>query len=860
MRFPRVAAGSVIQFYYGGPSADVVPARTWESYTGVWHLDELTGETGTSPDATGHELDVTVNTAIDTTGRFGNGRKINTTTGFASNGTSVVPAGRAMSVPSYSSYQLGDTFTISGWFYHDGGYYYDKLFSRSGGLTFQYNAWNGYQNILVGGASTVKMNAWSANLDAKKWVKYSLAYDGTTVNVYTNGTLAASVVAGAAVDNDELLCIGGTKDHIEKDTTTVYAGTVDEIRLIDETLGDEQVLVGYQMETRSDALVFGPVSGTGVSHALIVASNIDGMGEYNPALGAHENQTAVEAEPGDVVAKDGVVYDVVKYTIETSDDAGLTWSEPVEHEGRSYSYVPDGKFTRLTWIWEPVACVIQTTSSHPTGSISYSADPVYTIDGVDYYAVGTVLTATDPEAESFAQWQDKGDGISVAGNVATLIGCSTPVRMTAVSRHKWIFKDGVLSDGSWRIAATANSKKPTELTIGTEAPVNSACGVLDFTAGITSEDGGTSYTLVAFTSKTVDKKQVAAFTGNTVLREVYFAPGIQQLGWSTFRDCVNLTTVSPLLPETLSNSNNGQSYSGCTSLTGDVVFASQSVKSLGNMMFDHTKITSLTAPYLEDISGGQVFDYCTAITNVSMPSIVKIGTRSFRGCTALKRVEIGEELQNLGSEAFVNCSALTTFTPLLPASLTTFVTTVYKETLNSTAFSGCTSLTGDVKMVNAAMKDVYGQLFASTKITSLYAPFATNIWKYALNNSTAITNITFGAAAVLNTDYYPIFGNPKSLEIYFPGKAPILDYASGERSFGNQNYIRVYGDPQVDPEGWAALMASESFDEPTADELARADYPGVKTLGILTDKNKTRVWLVRYRSPLRKPGLMLLVR
>ena len=870
VRFPRVAAGSVIQFYYGGPSADVVPARTWESYTGVWHLDELTGE-GNSTYANSSLLGSVADgtkaaiSASAESGRFGKACYINPSgvkSGDFKKGGVVIPYSAELG--------FGSMFTVSGWFKHKNqSYYYDRMLATRGvsgstGFTVEMN--NGWttagQPMIKGGSQVNPKIAWPDTM-CSDWGFCTFVFDGVSYSIYQNGELFWTQTATAPVADSGLpFTIGNVSlSDVDGEGDCAWCGWADEIRLAGGVaMSADEIAWEYGVATNASLLVFGPVSGTGISQALIVASNIDGMGECNPALGVHENQTAVEAEPGDVVAKDGVVYDVAKYTIATSDDAGLSWSDPVEHEGRTYSYSPDGKFTRLTWIWEPVACAIQAVSSHPTGSISYSANPVYTIDDVDYYAAGTTLTATDPEAESFAKWQDAGEGISVVGNVATVIGCSSPIRMTAVSRHKWIFKDGVLSDGGWQIAATANSKKPTELTIGTETPVDSACGILDFTAGITSEDGGTSYTLVAFTSKTVDKKQVAAFTGNTVLREVYFAPGIQQLGWSTFRDCVNLTTVSPLLPETLSNSNNGQSYSGCTSLTGDVVFVSQNVKSLGNMMFDHAKITSLTAPYLTDLSGGQVFDYCTALTNVVIPAIVKIGTRSFRGCTALKAVTLGDSLETLGNEAFIDCTSLTTVTPLLPASLKTFTTTIYKETKNSLAFAGCTSLTGDVQLVNAEARDIFGQVFQNTAITSLYAPFATNVWKYAFNNCSALTNLTFGANAVLNTDYYPIFGNPKSLEIYYPGKAPVLDCTIGERSFGNQNYIRVYGDPRMDPEGWAALVASANVVEPTAEELARADYPGVKTLGILTDKNKTRVWLVRYRSPLRKPGLMLLVR
>ena len=869
VKFPVVTGGAKITCCYGGPSAGDYAAHTWEGYTGVWHLNTLTGEgnvTYANSSLLGSAADGTKSAASSAgaVGKFGSSCYIcsaGVKSGEFEKGGVTIPYSAALGASG--------SFTISGWFKHKNqSYYYDHMFATRGasgsdGFTVEMlNGWTTAGQIQIKGGSTVSPKIAMTDTMITDWGYCTFVFDGNNYSFYQNGTLEwMKTATGPIKDNQSNLTFGNVSlTDVDANGGCCWCGWIDEVRLMGGVVQTaEEIAWDYGVMTNPNLLLYGMATDASSDLALMIASNVEGLGTPNPAYGTHmSDEGIVTVSAGNPAAADGVGYVATKYTIETSTDDGITWTDPVEHDGNSFDYTYDGKFTRVTWIWEPVAVAVEVASSHASGQLTFSSDPIAVIDDVSYYAFGTKITAIDPGAVSFCKWQDAGACVTVNGNVATLVKGTERVKMTAVSRHKWIFKDNLLTDGNWQIRATV--KNTTELTLGTEVVANSACGILDFTAGITSEDGAIDYTLVGFASVTVDKKQVAAFTGSTVLREVYFAPGIQQLGWGTFRDCVNLTTVSPLLPETLSNSNNGQSYSGCTSLTGDVVFLSQNVKSFNNMMFDHTKITSFTAPYLTDLSGGQAFDYCACLTNVTIPAIVKLGTRTFRSCTALEKVTMGETLEVLGNEAFNGCTALTTVTPLLPDSLTTFSTTVYNGTKNSLAFNGCTSLTGDVKLVNAEARDIFGQVFQNTAITSLYAPYATNIWKYALNNCPAITNITFGAEAVTDTSYYPIFGNPKSLEIYFPGKAPVLNYASGERSFGNQNYIRVYCDPQVDSEGWAALMASESFAEPTADELARADYPGVKTLGILRDKNNTRVWLVKYKSPLRKPGLMLLVR
>ena len=81
--------------------------------------------------------------------------------------------------------------------------------------------------------------------------------------------------------------------------------------------------------------------------------------------------------------------------------------------------------------------------------------------------------------------------------------------------------------------------------------------------------------------------------------------------------------------------------------------------------------------------GSQAFYNCTALTSVTIPdSVTSIGIYAFEGCTGLTSVTIPDSVTSIGSSAFAGCSSLTSIT--IPDSVTS---------IGSGAFAYCTSLT-----------------------------------------------------------------------------------------------------------------------------------------------------------------------
>lgn len=857
VRFPIVSGGTVVTCYYGGPSVSVPAAHVWSDYTGVWHLNELTGNSvyvnssglGAAADGTKAEL-----STADQAGKFGKSCRISSAgvkTGEYSKG--------GVFVPHSSALGFGDRFTVSGWFKHaNQSYYYDRMFTKrlsadtDGFSVEMYNAWTSDGQVQVKAASTINPKITWPDTMCRDWAFCTFVFDGASCSVYQNGELVwTGIATGTTTDNERSFTIGNQSLSSTTDEgSCAWCGWVDEVRLSGGiALSAEDVALEYEVGANGELLSFGGAMSNGTSPALIVSSNLSSIGSPAPDYGLHDSSETFGAiTSGDAALSGGVLYGCSKYTLETSSDGGVTWTAPAEHAGNSFTYSYDGQLTRVTWLWEPVAVAVEIASSHSSGSLSYSAEPYRTIEGVRYYALGTNLrvTASDPSAVSFRNWLGVSSGVSVTDNVATIVVGTTPVRMTAVSLHAWTYDNRVLTDGTWSFSVSKSSSELTLSTLTEEAPY----GILDFTAGI-SDGSGNALTLV--------KIEGALFKDNLTLREVALAPGLRQIGWSAFEGCTSLVRFSPLLPSTLTACG-GNAFNNCSNLVGELELLGESCTKFPNQTFARTSLSSVRLPFVKDLSEGAQFDYCPCLTNADIQAVEKLGYRSFRGCTALVSVQLGENLTTMGVESFGNCTALKSVTPMLPKSLTTFITTTYKETLNNAAFSGCTNLTMDVRLENKAVGDIYGQIFQNSGITSLYAPYATNVWKFAMERCPGLTNVTFGAKSVNLNAYTPISGNPDSLEVYCPGAAPILDVTSNYYPFGDRDYVRVYGDPQMDRDGWAALMASDSFVALTDADRSRSDYPGEKTLGILTEKMGKKYWLVAYRSPLRPRGMRIYFR
>ena len=173
------------------------------------------------------------------------------------------------------------------------------------------------------------------------------------------------------------------------------------------------------------------------------------------------------------------------------------------------------------------------------------------------------------------------------------------------------------------------------------------------------------------------------------LRSVVIPTNVTTVGYSAFKRCSSLTTVT-FEKESQLKTIGGDYYYGafsdCTALTSIEIPAS--VETIGNTAFsDCSSLATVTfekGSRLKTI-GNNAYYRCTSLTSIEIPASVEtIEKKAFMHCSSLATVtfEKGSQLKTIAGDsydgAFSDCTALTSIE--IPASV---------ETIEATAFSGC---------------------------------------------------------------------------------------------------------------------------------------------------------------------------
>ena len=274
VRVPSVTAATTFKMYYCGSDVFVNnPASTWTdaNYVGVWHMDE---ENGTVADATGNGLTATpMGTDTSKSNRY-NGS--DAPVGYARR-TGTGSSASYLSVGSYDSFNVGNTFTISCWLRLTGLGSSPRIFSRKVGYKDS-DGWeielSGFGQFKARGAGQDKDKCTgSITPDThNNWVHLAFVYDGSTLVAYTNGNFSVrSDSITAATDNDKSFSIGS----ISGGGSNCADGSFDECRLLDAVASADWIAAEYETVTSDAFVVAGAVENVSPqsSDGLIVIVN-----------------------------------------------------------------------------------------------------------------------------------------------------------------------------------------------------------------------------------------------------------------------------------------------------------------------------------------------------------------------------------------------------------------------------------------------------------------------------------------------------------------------------------------------------------------------------------------------------------
>ncbi|MBR2341017.1 MAG: leucine-rich repeat protein [Clostridia bacterium] len=209
-----------------------------------------------------------------------------------------------------------------------------------------------------------------------------------------------------------------------------------------------------------------------------------------------------------------------------------------------------------------------------------------------------------------------------------------------------------------------------------------------------------------------------AYANNSSLegKELIIPEGVEKIGYAAFS---NVKIKKVVIPASVTEIS-AYAFAGCTNLE-TVVF-----------LCDLKEI----APY--------TFQGCSSLTNVQIPASVEvIGERAFKG-TDIRKVDLGENLKEIGTEAFYQCEALAQIN---------FAEQSVLDTIGEAAFGGCRSVKNVVMPDTVRVLGAYA-FVGCYSLESVYVSSALEeMGDYAFSANGMLTTVTFGSGAKEIGDY-----------------------------------------------------------------------------------------------------------
>ena len=191
VRVPALAPGMTVKMHVGkaGDAGYASPSDVWDSYIGVWHLNE----TGTAAEA------IAESSANGITGT-GGANSLATADGVFGGARGTRTSGSRkpiFSTPYNAALDAGTAFTVSGWIRSAGASDWSYLVSRkdgdrTAGWGIQFVGANGRASprfYFAGEQNQCTSTGSRFFLTTNEWIKFDATYDMSNVAFYANGSL-----------------------------------------------------------------------------------------------------------------------------------------------------------------------------------------------------------------------------------------------------------------------------------------------------------------------------------------------------------------------------------------------------------------------------------------------------------------------------------------------------------------------------------------------------------------------------------------------------------------------------------------------------------------------------------------------
>ncbi len=314
--------------------------------------------------------------------------------------------------------------------------------------------------------------------------------------------------------------------------------------------------------------------------------------------------------------------------------------------GDKFMYYPGGGtgyewlinyFTEKGWICTPIyfKAYFETTGANQTVKLLHRASAV-----TEAYVDDTILVSgSDIDALTAYTFETPGIHTITVTNLSTV---------SAASNMHYVASIYTGNTDLVRIDYIAAGNSAPQQVLLSNCKKLSSVTLSDGTLGIEGFSGDTSLTSIVMPdSISAFTYYSSGFKGCTNLSSVTLSKNLVDISSSAFCNCTALQSI--VIPNSVTGINPYAFY-GCTSLK-DVEIG----KNLKRISYEYD-------------SWGYAFGYCASLEKIKIPdSCVYIGANTFRCCTSLKDVDLGNGVSGLGPMCFYSAASLTSIT--LPNSI-----------------------------------------------------------------------------------------------------------------------------------------------------------------------------------------------
>ena len=253
--------------------------------------------------------------------------------------------------------------------------------------------------------------------------------------------------------------------------------------------------------------------------------------------------------------------------------------------------------------------------------------------------------------------------------------------------------------------------------------------------------------------------------------------------------------------------------------------------------------------------------YSQGPTSLYAPDMQKVSERAFQYCYRITDAILSPYLASVGTCSFYEARSLTNFQPRVCGKLTAIGQMAFMESRKITGdfeFPVLTSFASDRSFAYAAItsvklpvcRSIPSETFSScTKLTNLVTS-ATSIGDSAFTSCSALRNVELTAKTSVTFGAGAFSALPATADIWYFGQTAPASLSAKSLYTGSSTALpRLHVRHGNDAEGWKALCtrvkgAGAGQTELTAADLARADYPGKRTLGIMNATDQKRIWVL----------------